>query len=281
MLEVQEIVAGYGEHIVLKGVSLTVGVGELLGLIGPNGSGKSTLLRVVTAVIKPRSGRVLLLGSDANRLSRRELARRVAMVPQNPALPEAFAAWEAVLMGRNPHLGLLQSESRADLEIVRRAMEQTNTWHLAERRMGELSGGERQRVVLARALAQQTPVMLLDEPTANLDIGHQMSTFELVLRLCRTQSLVVLATVHDLTLAAQFCDRLALLDGGRIVATGTPEEIMRTEVLAPVYRTGLHVLHHPVSGRPVVAPSPLGAENGSASAEQLSSEAMTTMEPSS
>jgi iron complex transport system ATP-binding protein len=203
-------------------------------------------------------------------------------VPENPALPEAFTVLEVVLMGRTPHLGLLQSERRADWAAVRRALEQTDAWHLANRRIGELSGGERQRVVVARALAQETPLLLLDEPTAHLDVGHQATVLELVLRLCHPAALradsasadggevdgtddrpkAVLAVVHDLTLAAQYCDRLAMLSEGRLVALGSPQEVLLPQVLASVYRTQVSVFSHPLTGRPVVTPAVNGSTGG-------------------
>jgi iron complex transport system ATP-binding protein len=210
---------------------------------------------------------VRLDGSPVRGLSQRELALRVAVVPQNPTLPEAFTALEVVLMGRTPHLGLLQSEGRADWAAVRRALEETDAWDLAERRIGELSGGERQRVVVARALAQEAPLLLLDEPTAHLDVGHQAAVLELVQRLCRSNGVdgrprAVLAVVHDLTLAAQYCDRLVMLSEGRLVAQGSPHEVLSPQVLSSVYRTQVVVFTHPLTGRPVVTPAVNGAASG-------------------
>ncbi|TMB96315.1 MAG: ABC transporter ATP-binding protein [Chloroflexi bacterium] len=242
----------------LRGVSLVVSGGELVGLIGPNGSGKSTLVRAVTGVLHPGAGQVRLLGVEAGSLSQRQRALRVAVVPQNPALPDAFTALEVVLMGRTPHLRLLENEGRRDLKAVSRAMRATDTMELADRRIGELSGGERQRVVLARALAQETPLLLLDEPTAHLDIGHQASVLELMRRLCLQQKRGVLAVVHDLTLAAQFCDRLVMLSHGEIAAQGTAAQVLQAPVIQQVYGASVQVLVHPETGRPVVAPSAPG-----------------------
>jgi iron complex transport system ATP-binding protein len=240
----------------LRGVSLSVAAGEVLGLVGPNGSGKTTLIRVVTGGVRDSSGDVTLMGKDAAEMNASERARLVAVVPQNPALPDAFSAFEAVLMGRTPHLGLLQGESARDVETARRSMEATATWELAERTLGELSGGERQRVVLARALAQETPLLLLDEPTAHLDIGHQGSVLGLVRRLCRTEGKGALAVVHDLTLAGQYCDRLVLLRDGEVAAEGGPEETLQRTLLEDVYGARVSVFAHPETGRPVVAPAP-------------------------
>jgi iron complex transport system ATP-binding protein len=247
--------SGKREIVALREVSLGLAAGEVLGLVGPNGCGKTTLIRAVTKVVSPENGEIRLCGDPIASLSQIEIARRVAVVPQEPVLPEAFSALECVLMGRTPHLRLLENEGARDFEAGRVAMERTDTWDLAERRLGELSGGERQRVVVARALAQETPVLLLDEPTAHLDIGHQASVLGLMRALCCEEGKAVLAVVHDLTLAAAFCDRLVLLRaGGSVVAEGTPEEIVRAEVLSEVYGTAVEVFAHPRTGRPVVAP---------------------------
>jgi iron complex transport system ATP-binding protein len=267
MLQIRDLTLAYGERVALRDVSLSLARGELLGVVGPNASGKSSLIRAITNVVTPQQGEVRLDGSPVRRISQREMAQRVAVVPQNPALPEAFTALEVVLMGRTPHLGLLQSERRADWAAVRRALEQTDAWHLVDRRIGELSGGERQRVVVARALAQETPLLLLDEPTAHLDVGHQATVLELVLRLCRSDGAdsrpkAVLAVVHDLTLAAQYCDRLAMLSEGCLVALGSPQEVLTPQVLASVYRTQVSVFPHPLTGRPVVTPAVNGAVAG-------------------
>ena len=247
--------SGKREIVALRDVSLRLAAGEILGLVGPNGCGKTTLIRAVTRVVRPASGEIWIGGEDVASLSQAEIARQVAVVPQEPVLPEAFSALECVLMGRTPHLRLLENEGALDFEAARIAMERTDTWELAERPMGELSGGERQRVVVARALAQEAPVLLLDEPTAHLDIGHQASVLGLMRALCRDEGKAVLAVVHDLTLAAAFCDRLMLLRaGGSVVAQGSPEEIVRAEVLSEVYGAEVEVFAHPRTGRPVVAP---------------------------
>ena len=262
MLEIRDLTLAYGERVALRDVSLSLARGELLGVVGPNASGKSSLIRAITRVVPPLRGGVWLEGSPVRDLSQRELALRVAVVPQNPYLPEAFTALEVVLMGRTPHLGLLQSEGRADVAAVRRALEQTDALHLSDRRIGELSGGERQRVLVARALAQETPLLLLDEPTAHLDVGHQAAVLNLVRWLCRSEGKAVLAVVHDLTLAAQYCDRLAMLSEGRLVACGSPHEVLSPELLASVYNTRVWVFAHPLSGRPVVTPAMDGSDPG-------------------
>jgi iron complex transport system ATP-binding protein len=254
MLEIRDLTVAYGELVALRQVSLSLAAGELLGVVGPNGSGKSTLIRAITRLVRPLGGDIRLDGSEVGRLSQRELACWAAVVPQNPYLPDAFTVLEVALMGRTPHLGLLQSEGRADLAAVRRALEQTDTWQLASRRVGELSGGERQRVVVARALAQETPLLLLDEPTAHLDVGHQAAVLDLLRELCRREGKAVLAVIHDLSLAGQYCDRLVMLSGGCIVGEGEPQEVLSPSLLASVYGTRVSVFAHPLTGRPVVTP---------------------------
>ncbi len=259
VLHVRDLVAEYNRNgrtrTALRDVSLAVAPGEVLGLVGPNGSGKTTLIRAVTGAVTPVSGVLRLLGDDVAALSQRERALRAAVVPQAPVLPDAFTALEIVLMGRTPHLRLLQNESTLDLAAVERAMAATSTREFADRPAGELSGGERQRVVVARALAQEAPLLLLDEPTAHLDLGHQAGVLDLVRRLCRDEHRGVLAVVHDLTLAGRYCDRLVLLSAGEVAAEGLPEEVLRSDVLSDVYGAPVDVFPDPRTGRPVVAPS--------------------------
>ncbi len=251
-LEVDNLTLAYGKTTVIDGMSFSVHKGEMLGLIGPNGSGKSTLIKALSHVITPRSGRIMLDGNDISVIHRAELARLLAVVPQTPILPSSFSAFEIVLMGRNPHLGLLRYESSVDMEITYRAMERTATLPFAERRIGELSGGEIQRTVIARALAQQTEIILLDEPTANLDINHQLEILDLIKSLCTQNHLTVIITVHDLNLAAQYCDRLVLIKKGRVHAEGLPESVITSDNIREVYGTDNCVYTHPINGRPTV-----------------------------
>lgn len=267
-LEASCVSFGYGDRLVLRDVNLAVARGEMVGIIGPNGGGKSTLVRGLSRVLPTREGKVWLDGVELARLSSGELARRLAVVPQSPNLPEAFTALEIALMGRTPHLGLLGSERPADYEIVEHAMRLTNTWHLAGRPVGELSGGEKQRVVLARALAQQPEVLLLDEPTAHLDIGHQSAVLDVLKRLNEDQALTVLAVFHDLNVASQYCRRLLLLADGRIVADGRPAEVITADSAQAVYGAGVCIFSHPLNGLPValVTPTNGAGSNGGADA---------------
>lgn len=251
-IEAQNICLGYDRKIVLSELTFQLRPGEMVGLIGPNGCGKSTVIRALSHVIVPYSGKIFLDGQDVARLPRRDLARLLAVVPQMPLLPSAFTAFEIVLMGRNPHLGLFQYEKQKDLDIVWQAMGKTSTQPLAERRVGELSGGEIQGLLIARALAQETKAILLDEPTANLDIGRQVEVLDLIKALCRENNLVVLAALHDLNLAAQYCDRLILINNGQIYAEGTPGEVITADNIAAVYGAESCVYTHPVNGLPCV-----------------------------
>jgi len=251
-LEMQHVSLGYNHQPVLKDITLKAAPGELVGLIGPNGSGKSTIIKALSRVIQPLSGRILLDGKDAARIPRRELARLVGVVPQMPLLPSTFTAFEIVLMGRNPHLGLFQSEGQRDRAIAWQAMTETATQSLANRRINELSGGEIQCLMIARVLVQETMVILLDEPTANLDIGRQVEILDLIKNLCMANNLTVLAALHDLNLAAQYCNRLFLINEGSIHAEGSPAEVITDRNIKEVYGAGNCVYPHPANGLPTV-----------------------------
>jgi len=253
-LSLTDVRLAYGVTEVLKGISLEVRHGEMLGLVGPNGAGKSTLLNVVSGVLRPASGQVCVDGEALNELSTKERARRVAVVAQNPAVPPGFSSLDVVLMGRNPHLGLLQWESSTDIDVCKRAMELTGTWEFAERPVASLSGGERQRVFIARALAQQTDLLLLDEPTAHLDIGYQATMLDMVSTIRNEAGVTVVAAMHDLSLAAQYCDRIAALHNGVVVALGTPTEVLTEAVVSAAFGAEVTVITHPDDGTPVVLP---------------------------
>ncbi|MFC1970496.1 ABC transporter ATP-binding protein [Chloroflexota bacterium] len=251
-LEMQNVSLGYNHQPVLKDISLKAAPGELAGLIGPNGSGKTTIIKAMSRVINSLSGRILLGGRDITRIPRRELACLVGVVPQMPLLPSTFTSFEIVLMGRNPHLGMFQSEGQRDWAIAWRAMDMTSTRSLANRQVNELSGGEIQCLMIARVLVQETQAIILDEPTANLDIGRQVEILDLIRKLCAENNLTVMAALHDLNLAAQYCDRLFLINDGRIHAQGTPSEVITDRYIKQVYGAEHCVYAHPVNKLPTV-----------------------------
>lgn len=245
--------ARLGAAAVLRGVDLELAGGELLGLLGPNGAGKTTLLRVATRVVPAVAGAVTVGGRPLVSLSRRELAREIALVPQETALPFPFSVAELVLMGRAPHLGLLGFETAADRRAAGAALERLGIAHLADRSVLEVSGGERQLAVVARALAQDARILLLDEPTAHLDLARRLALLELARELVR-EGRSVLVVSHDLSLAARLCDRVALLAGGRVAAAGEPGAILTPEHLRKVFGVESEVLRA-ADGGPVVVPT--------------------------
>jgi iron complex transport system ATP-binding protein len=255
-LRLQHVSLGYSKKTVIHDVTFEAIPGEMLGIIGPNGSGKSTLIKGISRIITPSSGHIFLDGLNIAGMSRENLAKLVAVVPQNPFLPELFTAFELVLLGRTPHLGLFRYETENDYAIVRNAMQLTNTVDLAERRIGELSGGERQRLTISRALAQEPKVILLDEPTAHLDINYQVETLDLAQNLCREQGLIVVTTLHDLNLAAQYCDRLVMLQNGQIHSEGVPEKVINAHAIKEVYGADVYVYPHPMNNLPTTYIAP-------------------------
>lgn len=258
ILELSNVTFRYAARTVLSDVSLAVRPGRFVGLLGPNGSGKSTVLRLAAGLLRPQVGLVHLAGREMGTLRRTDAARRIAMLPQDVPLPEAFTGWETVLMGRTPHLGWLAAEGPVDMAVAQRALDLVDAKALADRRVGELSGGERQRLQLARALAQEPDVLLLDEPTVHLDLTHQLALLDLVGSLARTADLAVLAVFHELNLAAEYCDELVVLAGGRVVASGSPQATLTAELIRTVYRVNLPIVRHPQSGRPAILPPAAG-----------------------
>lgn len=248
MLDIESLSFNYGTAKVLEDVTFKADRGECVGIIGPNGSGKSTLLKTLSKILKPSAGRVILCDKELERYSAKELARHMAVVPQDMNIGFDFTCLEVVLMGRNPHMGRFELEGKRDLGVAKEAMMLTSTWHLRERPFSEISGGERQRVIIARALAQEPSVLLLDEPVSHLDINHQIEILDLVERLKSQRGLVVIIVLHDLNLAARYCDRLLLLYGNRILATGRPEEVLTQEYICKAFRANVIIRKHPLTG---------------------------------
>jgi iron complex transport system ATP-binding protein len=251
VIELSGLTVKLGGRRVVDGVDLDVSQGEWVAVIGPNGAGKTTLLRAVAGLV-PFSGSIAIGGRPADELKRSEISRLLAVVPQEPSTPPWMTVGEYVLMGRTPHLGPLAREGARDREAAGRALARLDLVGYEERRLGTLSGGEKQRVVVARALAQEARIVLLDEPTAALDIGHQQQALELLDLLRAESGLTLVAAMHDLTLAAQYADRMVLLDAGRIVADGAPADVLTEALIASHYGASIDVV--PAGERVAVIP---------------------------
>ena len=231
----------------LDRADLNAAHGQMVGLIGPNGAGKSTFLRAISGVLRVQSGNIHLDGADLRSLTSKEVAAGLAIVPQIVPYTHGFTAMELVLMGRYPHLGRFQIEGQGDERIARDAMRQTETEQFADRTLDTLSGGERQRVIVSRALAQQPRILLLDEPTSNLDVLHQLKVLGLVRQLV-DDGLTAVAAIHDLNMASRFCDRLVLLQEGRVLAEGAPEEVLTPETISQAFGVKAAVYRDPHTG---------------------------------
>lgn len=250
MLEIENISAGYSDHNVLHDVSLTVKAGEIAAVIGPNGCGKSTLLRCVTGQLKLRSGTISIESQDVSQMNPRARAAKIALLPQFFSGDDDMTVYETVALGRTPHLSPYGTLSKNDVEITHRVLDATQTKAFAQRKISELSGGERQRVGLARALAQQPRVLLLDEPTSNLDLRFQHELLALVKKSARTEKIAVVLVLHQINLAAAVCDSMTLLKDGKTRAQGKPQSVMTTDNLQDVFGLPLTVSLNEKSGRP-------------------------------
>ena len=253
-LEARHLSCAYDRHIVLEGLDLALHAGEVLALIGPNGAGKTTLHRVLARLLRPTVGTVLLAGQDAWRLSAVTVARRLALAPQQDDAHWPLAVEQVVALGRTPHRGWLLPYAAHDHQVIEHVLQQTGLHPLRHRLITELSGGEQRRVILARALAQQPQVLLLDEPTAHLDLKYQTEVLELAQQLAQQEGLTVVVALHDLNQAALCAHRLALLADGMLLALGSPEEVLTPDTLARAYGVAVVVTRHPVYGTPMVAP---------------------------
>ena len=239
-IEIRDVSVHIMHATILDGIALDVRESEWLALIGPNGAGKTTMLRAI-AGLTPFTGSILLIGKDVRSMHTRERARTVAIVPQRPVLPPAMTVFEYVLLGRTPYIRYFDVEQHHDLDVVGEALDRLEISLFADRQLGSLSGGEQQRVVLARALAQEAPVLLLDEGTSALDIGSQQQVLELVESLRTDHGFTVVSAMHDLTLAGQFAHTLALIGGGRLIESGSPEEVLREETIEAHYGAAVRI----------------------------------------
>jgi iron complex transport system ATP-binding protein len=252
-IETRDIVFSYTTQPLFEGLSVAVGEGEFVGLVGPNGSGKTTFLNLLTRVLKPSRGQILVDGREIRSFPPRELARKIAVVPQESSIIFPFSVFEVVLMGRSPHMASIL-ESEEDLQIANEAMEMTGIAHLSGRTVTMLSGGEKQGVVIARALAQRPGILLLDEPTAFLDIKHQVDIYDILTRLNRERRMTIIAVSHDLNLASHYCERVLVFKKGNLMFDGPPEEAITTETIRNVYETDVVVSKDNQTGRPFVLP---------------------------
>jgi iron complex transport system ATP-binding protein len=259
-LQISQVYFSYLNGLVLHDINLSITAGEMVGLLGPNGSGKTTLIKLVSGILKPKQGEIRLDGSSLSRLSRKSVARSLAVVPQQFHIPFAFTAGEVAMLGRIPFLKAFAGESKDDRQFVSNALEWVGISELKERRFDELSGGERQKVILAMALAQQPRLLLLDEPIVHLDIAHQVEILELVKRLNVEQGLTVIGAMHDLNLAALYFDRLILLKEGRVWADGTPAQVLTEDILREVFAAPVTVEQHPTTGVPHIVIMPKGGK---------------------
>jgi iron complex transport system ATP-binding protein len=256
MIAINKVCKSFDRQLILKEVGFSVERGEMFGIIGPNGSGKSTLLKLLSGVEAVNSGAVELDGRKVSSYARKELAQWVAVLQQDALPPIGFTVREVVEMGRFPFQNWLGDETEDQMQLIEGIMEKLNLVHLAERTLENLSGGERQRVALAKVMAQQPKLLLLDEPTTFLDIGYQVQMMDAVRRWQAEEDLTVVAVLHDLNLAAQYCDRLLVLHGGTVAQVGTPQEVIRRELIADVYGTVPIITEHPVSGIPQIMLQP-------------------------
>lgn len=253
MLEVKDLVCGYDSKFALNRINFKIEKEGLWGIIGPNGSGKTTLLRAMTKILKLRSGEVFFDGKAISKFGYREFAKKAAFVSQSPEIGSNMTIEEFVLLGRIPYRRQFQFlESKHDWDIVEEAMVLTDTIRFRDRLLGELSGGERQLAVIARALAQEPKLLLLDEPTAHLDITHQIRVLDLIRRLNRQNGLTVIVVLHDLNLASEYCDKLILLNNGLIHKIGSPQEVLTYQIIEDVYNTTVVVEKNPISSKPCI-----------------------------
>ena len=254
MITAESVSFGYGGAFTLTDVSVEIAPGSLTSVLGPNGCGKTTLLKLLCGVLRPDRGRVRLGDRPLGSMTRRELARHIAVVPQETHPAFDYSVMEMVLMGRHPHLGAFELEGPADFEVARQALDATGTSHLADRRYMTLSGGEKQRVIIASALAQATEMLLLDEPTASLDLGYQLEVASLLARLNRERKVTMVLATHDLNLAASVCHQLVVMRGGRILAAGATREVLTGKTVRELYDVDADVQFHDRAGHLTVVP---------------------------
>jgi iron complex transport system ATP-binding protein len=261
-VEMSKVSFAYSNGAVIRDVDLCVQKGEMIGLIGPNGAGKTTLMRLISGILGAGQGHIYLDGTDARKLKRSAVARRVAVVPQQFTMPFAYKVEEVVMLGRTPFMRPFRDWSSRDRTAITGTIEAVGIEHLGGRCFSDLSGGERQKVVLAMALAQEPELLLLDEPTAHLDISHQVEILELLAEMNQKKGLTIIAAMHDLNLASAYFRRLILMQGGAIVADGTPDQVLTPDTIASVYSVSVQIQNHPLTGAPYVIVLPSNNGHG-------------------
>jgi iron complex transport system ATP-binding protein len=239
-VDIQGLYFGYNEDLILKNINLSIDKGDFISIIGPNGSGKSTLLRNISSVLKPTKGIIKIDGKELKNYNTKELARKLAFVPQDTSIVYDFSVFDIVLMGRSPYLGRFEREKKKDFEITKEALIMTDTFQFQDRSITEISGGERQRVIVARALAQEPEILLLDEPTSHLDINHQIEILHLLKRLNKEKGMTIIVVIHDINLASRFSNKVILMKSGQILSKGTPEQVITKENIKEAY--GINIM---------------------------------------
>jgi len=253
-LEIESLYFEYDERMVLSDISFSISKGDFVSIIGPNGSGKSTLLKNLASILKPIKGNIKLEGKKIDEYRAKELARKMALVPQDTNVTYDFSVFDIVLMGRNPYLNRLEKEKQIDFQIVKDSLKLTNTLHLRDRNINEISGGERQRVIIARALAQEPEIILLDEPTSHLDINHQIEILSLLKKLNKEKKMMILLVIHDINLAARFSNKMILLNEGRVLSIGEPEAVITNQNMERAYNVNMLISHNPHTNSPYIIP---------------------------
>jgi iron complex transport system ATP-binding protein len=249
---IKNLSCGYGKEEIIKNVSLNIQQGEFIGIIGPNGSGKTTLFRAICGIIKPSKGNVLYKNKNLLNITSREIAREVSVIPQLLETPFSFSVEEFIMMGRFPHSGRFFTQKQKDWAVLENVINMTDISALRNRKISELSGGERQRVIVAQGFMQEPILMLLDEPTAHLDITHQIQIMDLLKRFNKKNNLTIIIVLHDLNLAGSYCDRLILLNHGEIFKEGTPQEVLTYQNIEHVYSTTVIVKENPLNNKPYI-----------------------------